>query len=136
MGDFFASAVRDWHVWFWIVAIPGVVILALNDEWRFWIQRLQGKRARDWPTIQATIDNVSVCEQVEQGRGGPIITYLATLTYFYRNPDLQVGDYVRLFEGTEKDSADDWVNSYKGKTVTVHLDPHDPTRSVLREEDL
>ena len=36
----------------------------------------------------------------------------------------------------QKDEAQAWANSYKGSTVMVHLDPRDPTRSVLREEDL
>jgi hypothetical protein len=29
-------------------------------------------------------------------------------------------------------SANRWVNSYKGETVRVHVDPRDPARSVLR----
>ena len=60
--------------------------------------------------------------------------YKATLTYLYKNPEQQMGDYSRRF-GNE-DDAKTWANSYKGETVTVHVDPRDPTRSVLREEDL
>ena len=60
--------------------------------------------------------------------------YLATLTYFYNNPEEQIGDYKRRFG--KKDDAEVWANSYKSETVTVHVDPSDPTRSVLREEDL
>ncbi|HWB32180.1 MAG TPA: hypothetical protein VG714_03305 [Acidobacteriaceae bacterium] len=87
--------------------------------------------------MQATIDNVSVAEQIESGgKGPPIITYLASLTYFYRNPELQVGDYTREFGGGQKDEAHDWVNSYKNKTVMVHVDPRDPTRSVLTKEEV
>lgn len=100
-----------------------------------WIKRTRG---RNWPTVSAVIDLVSVasCEDntppLKADLNFPY--YLATLTYFYRNPEQQTGDYSRRF-GSEND-AKAWVNSYKGNTVMVHVDPRDPTRSVLREEDL
>jgi hypothetical protein len=60
--------------------------------------------------------------------------YQATLTYIYHYPAQQMGDYSRDFG--KKEDAEAWANSYKGETVKVHVDPRDPTRSVLREEDL
>jgi len=36
----------------------------------------------------------------------------------------------------KKEDAEAWAASYKGEAVKVHVDPRDPTRSVLREEDL
>jgi len=60
--------------------------------------------------------------------------YLATLTYTYNNPEQQIGEYSCSFG--DKDVAESWANSYKGETVKVRVDPRDPTRSVLREEDL
>jgi hypothetical protein len=56
------------------------------------------------------------------------------LTYVYRNPELQMGDYSRRF--ANEDDAKAWANSYKGETVKVRVDPRDPMRSVLRKEDL
>lgn len=100
-----------------------------------WIERTRG---RNWPTVSAVVDIVSVafCEdntlRLKADLNFPY--YLATLTYIYQNPEKQMGDYSRSF-GNE-DDAKAWANSYKGETVKVHVDPRDPTRSVLREEDL
>jgi uncharacterized protein (DUF1015 family) len=85
---------------------------------------------------QLVIDIVSVVEQRQATGRRDIVTYLATLTYSYRNPDLQMGDYVRLFDSDEEADAQAWAASYKGTTVKIHIDPSDPKRSVLRKEDL
>ncbi len=100
-----------------------------------WVERTRG---RDWPTVSAVIDVVSVAF-IESDMPGMIAAtnqpyYKATLTYSYRNPEEQMGDYSRDF--ANEDDAKAWANSYKGETVKVHVDPRDPTRSVLREEDL
>ena len=100
-----------------------------------WKKRTHG---RNWPTVSAVIDavGVSVVESKLPSSGAvhnwP--SYLATLTYSYHNPEEQRGDYKRSF-GNE-DEAKAWANSYEGETVKVHVDPRDPTRSVLGEEDL
>jgi hypothetical protein len=102
------------------------------DNWR------KRTRGRNWPTVPAVIDVVSVTlvesNLISSGAVHNWPSYLATLTYSYRNPEQQMGDYSRRF-GNE-DDAKAWTNSYKGETVKVHVDPRDPTRSVLREEDL
>lgn len=103
--------------------------------WRFFVQWLNGIRGRDWTMVSAVIDIVTVVEQTERARYGErIIGYLGTLTYFYRNPELQTGDYCRMFD-TEAE-AQSWTASYKGRTVMVHVDPRDPSRSVLRPEEI
>jgi len=86
--------------------------------------------------VEAVIDVVSVVEQTEPSRygGERTIGYLATLTYFYRNPDLQTGDYCRMFD--DEDEAKGWADSMKSCTVMVHVDPRDPSRSALREVEL
>lgn len=100
-----------------------------------WIERTRG---RNWPTVSAVIDVVGITVVEGKGISSAAVhywpTYLATLTYSYRNPEQQMGDYSRSFG--DKDEAQAWANSYKGETVKIHVDPRDPTRSVLRKEDL
>jgi hypothetical protein len=123
----------DW-IFFLFVPVAFVVVLTAR-YWRFVGQWFEGIRGRDWATISALIDVVSTVVQTEQGRYGErVIGYLATLTYFYHNPDLQMGEYSRMFDLESEAQA--WAASYKGKTVMVHVDPRDPSRSVLRKEDL
>lgn len=122
--------------WFGLPLFIAIVIgSAVARYGRFFVQWWNGKRASDWTTLPATIDVVSISEQIgDRGRGEQTTRYLATLTYFYRNPELQMGEYSRLF--TYKVEADAWSAPYKGKTVVVHIDPRDNSRSVLRKEDL
>jgi len=128
------GTIYDWY------AIPlvlaGGVVAVVAFYWRFFVQWLNGIRGRDWPAVSATIDIVSVVKQEEQTGHGTIISYLATLTYFYHNPELQTGDYCRNFDEDEEDDAQAWAASYKGSAVTVHVDPRDPAHSVLRKADL
>ena len=93
--------------------------------------RIERTRSRNWPTASAKIDLVSVADVMDDAR---FPSYRATLTYTYRNPEEQMGDYSRDF-GSE-DEAHVWANSYKGETVKAYVNPRDPTRSFLREEDL
>jgi hypothetical protein len=107
----------------------------VEHRWRFFRQWLRGKRGGDWPTVNAMIDVVSVVVETEQSRYGErVIGYQATLTYFYRNPELQMGEYCRMFDGEVE--ANEWANSYKGCNVLVHVDPRDPASSALLDGDL
>lgn len=122
-----------WPVW--VVIFAGAIIASTASSWQFWLQRMKGIRGRSWPTVSATIDLTSVQKRVEPGgKGPPIITYVVLLTYVYRNPEMQTGDYDREF-GNEGE-AKDWAAACKGRTVTVHVDPKDPANSVLSREEL
>lgn len=130
---FMRGTIYDSYVIPFLVAL--VVVAFAARYWRFFIQWLREIRGRDWIVIAATIDVVSVVEQIEHSRSEEIVaTYLATLTYFYRNPELQMGEYSRMFD--DEDAAQAWTASYKGSTVMVHVDPYDPSHSVLRKEAL
>jgi hypothetical protein len=117
------------------ILLGAVLITVCISKWRFFIQWLEGTRGRAWPTVPAVIDIVSVIPNLVQTRGGERIDgYLATLTYLYRNPELQTGDYTHMCSTEEEAQA--WAASYKGSTVMVHVDTRDPSRSVLRKQDL
>ena len=138
MGPNFSMIVRqtiyDWYALPIFLAFAGFA--ALSYYRRFIVQWLNGIRGRGWPAVSATIDVVSIVKQENQTGDGDTVDYLATLTYFYRNPDLQTGDYCRIFGGNEEYVAQAWAASYRGRTVTIHVDPRDPSRSVLRKEEL
>jgi hypothetical protein len=124
--------------WFILISLAAGAVILVAICWGIvqeWIERTRG---RTWPTVSPIIDLVSVAF-IEDDIPSPKADlddsyYLATLTYFYNNPEQQTGDYSRRFG--DKDEAQAWANSYKGSTVMVHVDPRDPTRSVLRKEDL
>jgi Protein of unknown function (DUF3592) len=122
-----------WPVW--VIVVGMGVVGACASSWQFWVQRAKGIRGRNWPTVSAVIDIASVQKRVESGgKGPPIITWVVLLTYVYRNPELQTGDYDK--ECYSEDEARAWAESVKGSTVMVHVDPKDPANSVLRAEDL
>jgi hypothetical protein len=122
--------------WIQIAVFAAVVAISIAARyWRFFVQWLEGLRGGEWPPVSAIVDVVSVVEQTEQGRYGErVVGYVATLTYFYRNPELQMGEYSRMFGKLTE--AQEWADSYKGRTIMVHVDPRDPTRSVMRKEEL
>jgi len=122
--------------WYQILLFATLVAISVAIRYRRFIaQWFDGIRGRDWTTVSAIIDVVSVVQQTEQGRYGErVVGYLATLTYFYRNPELQMGEYCRMFD--EESEAQEWAAPYKGRAIMVHVDPRDPSRSVLRKEEL
>jgi hypothetical protein len=130
---FYGGASAPWQVWVALVVFG--IVAASASSWQFWAQRLKGVRGRNWPTVSAIIDIASVQQRVESGgKGPPIITWVVLLTYVYRNPEMQTGDFDKEF-GNEGD-AREWADACKGRTVMVHVDPKDPANSVLREEEL
>jgi hypothetical protein len=122
---------------FLLVAGSAILVAICWGAVEEWIDRYRG---RNWPTVSAVIDIVSVAFMEDDSIIPPLKAgsynpyYQATLTYIYHYPEKQMGDYSRSFG--KKEDAEAWANSYKGETVKVHVDPRDPTHSVLLEEDL
>ncbi len=131
-----SSQSDTWMIWSILFGIViASIVKACSYLWPDLLRWWGEKTSRDWPSVSAVIDIVAVAKEVESGgKGPPIVTYMALLTYSYRNPDLQTGDYNRAF-GYE-DEAQEWTNTMKGRTVSVRVDPSDPARSILRTEDI
>jgi Protein of unknown function (DUF3592) len=122
------------------ILLIGLIQVGVNG-WPDLVKWWEEKWARDWPTVPAVIDLVTTATWAQDeplAGGGPptptIYEHKALLTYSYRNPEPQSGDYSRSF-GSE-DDAKDWADSCKGLKVMVRVDPRDPARSVLRAEDI
>jgi hypothetical protein len=117
------------------IAFTGLILSSvIAIYWHLVIQRVRGIGGRNWPTIRATIDDFTVVEDEIPGRGRSVPIYLVTLQYVYRNPEIQMGEYRREFD--DRDEANAWANSFKGCSVSVHVNPKDPTKSVLRKKEL
>ena len=107
----------------------------ITSGWKTWRRRIGTGAARNWPTITASVDVASVVERVAEGRSeGRIKDFVGTLTYFYRNPELQMGEYERVFP--LRAAAQQWAQQFKGRQVLVHINPRDPADSVLLKADL
>ncbi len=122
------------------IVLIGLVQVGVN-VWPDLVKWAKDKWARDWPIVPAVIDLVTTAtwqEDTPLAGGGvpsqPTYAHKALLTYSYRNPELQSGDYSRSFR--TEDDAKDWADACKGLRVMAHVDPRDPARSVLRGEDI
>jgi hypothetical protein len=119
---------RDPGFFLFIVAtIAGITV----RYWHRLRRMLRGAESRNWPALTATIDIVSV---VMVGSADEVVGYTGTLTYFYRNPELQVGEFQRQF--SLKSAAENWVEQFKSRSVMVRVNPKRPVESVLLEEDV
>lgn len=130
----------DPFVGLFLFLLATVVIVVMAVCWAKFSDWLERARCRNWPKVSAIADIVSVA-YIEDDSLIPAqkasfadSCHRATLTYIYHYPEEQMGDYSRDFGN--KEDAESWVNSYKGETVKIYVDPRDPTHSILREEDL
>lgn len=98
-----------------LFSLAAGAVLLVGICWGVVEELIERIRGRNWPTVSAVVDVVSVTfvpDDTPSMRAYPDLSYyLATLTYAYRNPELQMGDYSRRFG--DKDEAQAWANSYK-----------------------
>jgi hypothetical protein len=127
-----------WHAIVRVLTEPRVFIPAIVFAWFLtgrlrakWKQYARERQVRNWPTVTATIEVPAVISVPLSEKHS---TSTVSLTYFYRNPDLQMGEYTRGFR--QKAKAKAWAAQFKGRTVLVHVNPEDLSDSVLLEKDL
>jgi hypothetical protein len=104
---------------------------ALSRSWRKAKRARKGKTGNFWPTVAATVDLATVAKRMD-GEKKPF--WLVTLSYFYRQPELQMGEYEREFQ--VESEARQWASQFKGRLVTVHVNPANNSDSVLLDGDL
>jgi hypothetical protein len=111
------------------------ILFGVIPSWMRWRRHGEHAAARSWPVAIATIDVVSVSEVLVESHGSSETTgFKATLTYFYRNPELQIGEYERFFPLASVARA--WVGQFKGRQASVHVNPQRPGESVLLDADI
>lgn len=107
-----------------------LVILAIG-----WIRKLRRtakeRKARRWPVFYATVQVAIVAESNPTSK---VKSYKGWLTYFYKNPEMQMGELEKYFRS--KARAQHWVEQFRGRQVVVHVNPEDPSDSMLLESDL
>jgi hypothetical protein len=115
-----------------LVVFAGIVIAVAAGRWRKGLEaRVRLRAAPDWPVITATIEVPAVLKHLVADKKQGVV---ASLTYFYRNPELQMGEYRRAFATVAQ--AKQWGAQFKGRTVPVHVNPKDLTDSVLLDREL
>jgi hypothetical protein len=115
-----------------ILAVPvGIAVRQVRKLRRKAKTQKVARAVRGWLAVSAVIDVVSVAEHLDSDGKK---YYLATLTYFYRLPDLEMGDYQREFP--LKATAQNWVKQFKGHHVIAHVNPKNVTESFVVESDL
>jgi hypothetical protein len=115
-----------------LVVFAGIAIAVVAHRWRkLFEERVRLRAAPNWPAITATIEVPAVLRQPAADKKHGVVV---SLTYFYRNPELQMGEYRRTF--ATKEQAKQWGAQFKGRTVPVHVNPNDPTDSVLLDRDV
>ncbi len=98
-------------------------------------------KVRSWIMVPATIDIVTVVEHTEQESRSRAslyqptsVYYVAVLTYFYRLPDLETGEYERNFD--IENEAQHWADQFKGQQVMVQVNPKNPSESYLLDDEV
>ncbi|HYC35880.1 MAG TPA: DUF3592 domain-containing protein [Usitatibacter sp.] len=104
-----------------------------------WRTILAGRASRRWPTVQGRIESLEV-KSIQRGHHG-MGTYKPTLVYTYRvqgrdyrGSRIRVSDFLTIGVQSRRQSqaAVELDGFFPGSPVTVHFDPLNPSRAVLR----
>ena len=118
-----------------------VVSLLITPLWNLLKRKFIAYKVHSWTAIPATIDIVTVVEREEQESRSRFsfyqstsVYYVAVLTYFYRLPELETGEYERKFDLDT--AAQHWADQFKGRQVMVQVNPKDPSESYLLDDEV
>lgn len=112
--------------------VPGFILAAyVYAAWGRLRFNFLSSSAKDWAVVPARID-IASAHLVSDSEKSNVSE--AVLTYFYRYPELEMGDFRKTF--SDPIEAKLWAEEYKGRTVMVRVNPRKVSESVLSEEDL
>lgn len=97
-----------------------------------WSYRRHVESSRKWPVVIAKVEVASTFQNLD--KSDHVISYTGALNYFYHHPNLETGEFQRGFE--LESQAKEWVESYKGRSVNVHVNPKDASESYLLRSEL
>ena len=103
----------------------------LSRSWRKVKRTRKGRTSTSWPAVAATVEVATVAKRVDADKK-PF--WVVTLSYFYRQPDLQMGEHEREFQAESE--ARQWASQFKNRLVTVHVNPAKNSESMLLDGDL
>lgn len=110
-----------------------IVIAVGSWTWAWWKQRthrLLVQEAANWPTQSARVLSAQVIQEKRGGESDSRV-WSVLVTYSYVANEVEVGEYRHVFH--DELAADAWCSSLHQKTLTVHVDPADPRRSIWME---
>jgi hypothetical protein len=115
----------------------GCVILAFVAAWAAWDRSYRDKwhefRSRNWTRVKGRFDEGELVT-MRKGRSQTVSGYEVWLSYEYQVDGDQIGVF-RLSERTEHE-AEAAMKMMANREVTVRVNPRNPKKSFVVEEDL
>jgi len=97
---------------------------------RFVWKIIQSSRAANWPITQGRVESGTIAEKAARSHS----IFEVTMQYSYSvNNEYYSGDLWNVFD--DESSANQFVESMKGRTVLIRTNPNHPEKSAFRPQD-